>query len=343
MRTINIKNRMNEKNIRKIKNKMRHRLFGMQFVDGLIYKIIIYTMLVSLGFVFIYPIIYMVVTSLKTNEDIVNNAVKWIPSSLHFENYKEAFRQLGLNHNIYFKANIGGRSVTTFILPTKDNVLVRTIVVAGLPAIVTTISTSLAAYGFSRYKFPLKKLWFSLMLASFLITPQILLIPQYVWYKNLKLVGTLWTYILPASFGQGLNAALFILIFWSMFNMIPKSLEEAAEIDGANNLSIFTKIAIPLTIPGFIIVFLFSFVWYWNEVNLAGLYFGKSEWTTLPYKLSSYMSQLDRTVIGEFQQRLVMPVKMAATVTIMIPLLILYFTLQRHFVESIDRSGITGE
>lgn len=335
--------KVNKKNIQIIKNKLRHKIFGMQFVDGILFKVIVYTMLISLGFVFIYPIIFMIVTSLKTNEDIVNNAIKWIPSSLHFDNYLEAFKQLGLDKLLYFRLNISGRKITIFVLPSLDNTFIKTIIVAGIPALATTITTSLAAYGFSRFNFPFKKVLFSLMLVTFLITPQILLIPQYVWYKDLKLVGTLWTYILPAIGGQGLNASLFILIFWSMFNMIPKSLEEAAKIDGANQISIFTKIALPLTIPGYIIVFLFSFVWYWNEVNLAGLYFGTSDWTTLPFQLSRYISELDRTVLGEFQQRLIMPIKMASTVTIIIPLLILYFFLQRHFVESIDRSGITGE
>ena len=206
----------------------------------------------------------------------------------------------------------------------------------------TTISTALTAYGFSRFKFPLKNLWFALMLATFIVTPQILLIPQYVWFYKLHLIGSLWTYIIPATFGQGLNAALFILILWSMFNMIPKSLEEAAKIDGAGNFAIFRKIAIPLTIPGFIIVFLFSFVWYWNEVNLAGLYLKNKTWTTLPLQLSSYIRSLT-SQHSIFLEKLNMPLKMAASLTIIFPLLILYFALQRYFVESIDCSGITGE
>jgi multiple sugar transport system permease protein len=331
----------------RLKQKVKKRLLGMQLTDGILIKVIIYGMLISLGFVFLYPILYMVITSLKSDEDIMNTSLKWIPNLLEFKNYADVLKALKLI------------KTEKFIL----NSLFQTTLIAGIPAICTLISASLAGYGFSRFRFPFKNVLFALMIATFIIAPQILAIPRFVWYKDLNLITIstdtpiglfdlkgywlfykpLLTYILPALLGQGINSALFILIFWSMFNMIPKSLEEAAKIDGASNIKIYTKIAIPLSKAGFIIVFLFSFVWYWNETYLANFYFGQSNLATLPMQLQRYISGVVNPNSGQLQRMLFQPEKMAATLIIIIPLLILYFSLQRYFVESIDRSGITGE
>lgn len=308
---------------KRLKGMIRKRLFGMQLTDGLIVKVITYLLLISLGFVFLYPIIFMVVSSFMSLDDLLDKTVKWVPRDLfYFKNITDAIKVLGMPQTLF-----------------------TTILVALLPAVSTTIATSLIGYGFSRFNFPLKKLFFILMLATFLIPPQIILLPQYLWYKDIGLLGTPITYILPALFGQGLNAAIFILIFFSFFNMIPKSYEEAAKLDGASNMGIFFRISVPISIPAFVIVFLFSFVWYWNDSYLATLYFGNSKfWTTLPMELTRFEnSYSDLINQGTIQTAMNESIKMAGTLIATIPLLVLYLILQKQFVESFDKAGITGE
>src|SRR5699024_5901340 len=113
-----------------------------------------------------------------------------------------------------------------------------------LPSIVQTAIAAIIGYGFARFEFPLKKILFGMVLATFIIPPQVLMIPRYVFYNELELIGSSLSFILPAAFGQGLNSTIFILIFYQFFRGMPQSLEEAANLDGAGNVRIFLTIAI---------------------------------------------------------------------------------------------------
>ncbi|MDO9629471.1 MAG: ABC transporter permease subunit, partial [Acholeplasmataceae bacterium] len=160
--------------------------------------------------------------------------------------------------------------------------------------------------------------------------------------KNLGLMSTQNAMILPAIFGQGINAAIYILIFYQFFRTIPGVLMESAEIDGASQNRIFLKIAIPLAIPSFIIVFLFSFVWYWNETFVTSLYVGAQ--VTLPLKLQAFRSSYNTLFPpGSPGSELNEAILLAGNMIAILPLLVLYFFAQRYFTESIDRTGITGE
>jgi len=150
----------NKQDYKKHKQFIKRKLLGMQFVDGYIYKTIIYLMLIVLGFVFIYPLIYMVTTSLQTVEDVLDTSVYWIPSKLHWQNYKVAYA--GLDYTSAF---------------------FKSILVALVPSLLMVISTSIVAYGFARFEFPLKKMWFALAIATFIIPRQLTHIPQFVWYS----------------------------------------------------------------------------------------------------------------------------------------------------------------
>jgi len=175
------------------------------------------------------------------------------------------------------------------------------------------------------------------------------MMPTYVLYTDLKLTGTLWSFVLPALTGQGLNAPIFILIFYQFFKQVPNALLEAAQIDGAGYFKSFLKIAVPSAVPAIITVILFSFVWYWNESYLTQLYISgyyvKGKWTSLMVKLKSFdvnynnaYATVDSVTMSNNEA-----IRMAATMLTILPVLLMYFILQRYFVESIDRTGITGE
>lgn len=289
--------------------------------DGMLYKIFAYFFLISIGFIFIYPLLTMASYSFKDANDIVNPLVNWIPSSFYLGNYEKAIAVLD------FK-----------------NTLLQTIYVTGIPALIQTISCSLIGYGFARFKFPGKNILFFLVIATFIIPPQITVIPQFLMFKNLGLLESILAYILPALFGQGIKSAIFILIFFQFFKMIPKVLEEAAQVDGAGSFKIFFRIAVPMAIPAYITSFLFSFVWYWNETYLATMLLG-GEIQTLPMKLQQFVTAFKMMFPPNVAtgQSLNEAVEMAGTFLNIIPLLIVYFVAQKWFVEGIDKAGITGE
>ena len=309
------------KDYKQASQKFKRLFVGMKFTDGLLYKLLIYSLLISLGYIYLYPVLYMVTNSFMTVEDIINVSVKWIPSSLNWENYRIVWQDIG------------------YLNALKD-----AFILSVFPAISATVSSAIIGYGFARFNFPLKKLLFVLMIMTFIIPPQITMLPTFRMYSEYELLGSIGAFIYPAILGQGLNGAIFILIFYQFFRMIPKSLEESAQLDGASNFKIFTKIALPLAIPSIIIVFLFSLVWYYNETYLSGLFLRGSDMTTLPLRVNQFINSYTSVYPeGSRARELMQAVKLAGNVLTLLPLLVIYFAFQRHFVESIDRTGITGE
>lgn len=285
-------------------------------------KIVIYLLLLIIGFAYLYPLFFMISTSFMDMDDLVNPTVQWIPTKLYLNNFKIAANVL----------NVGDS-------------LINSIIMAGVPAILQTISSALIGYAFARFEFPLKKLWLGLLLFTFLLPVQVTLIPKYIMFSNYSMINTPLTSFLPALFGQGIRSTIFILIFYQFFSSYPKSIDEAAQIDGANHLTIFLRIAIPMSVPAIVVSILFSFVWYWNETYLSSLFFGNSI-QTLPMRLQSFVDAYSRMYPvsdASLANRLNEGIRMAATLITIVPLILLYLLLQKQFVESVDRTGITGE
>ncbi len=335
-----LKTLIKEKNFTQIKLKIKRFFVGMKFTDGLLFKILIYSLLISLGYIYLYPILYMITNSFMTSEDIIDSSIKWIPSSMNWENYFVVWTKLET-------LTINGEP---FVV-TYPRALFDALYLSIVPALSATVSSAIIGYGFARFNFPFKKILFVLMIATFIIPPQVTMLATFRMYSQYSLLGSLRAFVYPAILGQGLNGAIFILIFYQFFRMIPKSLEESAQLDGASNLKIFTKIALPLAIPSIIIVFLFSMVWYYNETYVSGLFLTSTDpiltavpLKTLPLRMSAYVNSYTSLYPeGSIERQLMQAVKLAGNVLTILPLLIIYFIFQRHFVESIDRTGITGE
>ena len=226
----------------------------------------------------------------------------------------------------------------------------QSVVVAGLPTLLNMVMCAVIGYGFARYEFPLKKVMLGILIFSFIIPPQITMMPNYLLYNDLHILDSIKAFLLPAFLGQGIKAQLYILIFFQFFRQIPQALIEAAKIDGCGHFKTFFKIAVPSATPAILVVFLFSLVWYWNESYLTQLYvcgvLGDSYWNTLMVALKGFndsYSQAGGSVTGEAMGSLNEGIKMAATMLSILPVLLLYFVLQKQFVESVDRTGITGE
>jgi multiple sugar transport system permease protein len=248
--------------------------------------------------------------------------VQWIPTEIYMGNYVKAWRVLNY--------------------PTT---IVSSILVSVIPSLIQAAVCSVIGYGLARYRFKGKGLIFALIMATFIIPAQNTAIPQMLTFKSLGLLGNIFAIILPALFGQGYRSAIFILIFYQTFMSLPKVLEEAARLDGASDLKVFLLVGLPAAVPAFIVSIIFSTVWYWNESYLT-LMFLEGGVQTLPMQLAKFTQAYENLypsgMVNIFE-RLNEAVKLAGTFLNILPLLVMYFVLQKWFVESVEMTGITGE
>ncbi len=304
------------------RDRIRGVLLGTRASYGLVFTILVYVLLIAIGFVYLYPLLFMLITSLKSPSDLLNPMVQWVPSELYFGNYVKAYHVLDY-----------------------PSTLLSSTLVSVIPSLIQTIICSIIGYGLARYQFPGKHVLFALILATFIIPPQNTVIPQMLTYRNFGLLGSLWAMILPALGGQGFRSAIFILIFYQTFLSLPKVLEEAARLDGASDLKVFLHIAVPAAIPSYIVAIIFSIVWYWNETYLTVIFL-EGGIQTLPMQLSKFVQAYENLyppgTVNIFD-RLNEAVKLSGTFLNILPLLLMYFILQKWFVESVERTGITGE
>lgn len=300
------------------KAKVKHFLLGKTGNDGFLGKTAIYLLLLIIGFVYLFPVIKMFTYSIKDLEDLVNPTVQWIPTKIYLENYR-----------------------TSWIVLNYGKTLLFSLAVTLVPAILQTITTSLTGYALAKFHIKGKAIVFFLIFLTYLVPTQVYMIPRFVLFDKLGILSSAWSIIFPATFGQGLSSAIFILIFYQFFRMQPKALDESAEIDGANDYQIFTKIGVPLALPAYLTAFLFSFVWYWNETYISSLFLG-SDLYTLQLKLLNFSTQFSLSS-GLTQTSVNEAIKFSATILIILPVLIVYIIMQKWFVEGIDRTGVTGE
>ncbi|MFC5464119.1 carbohydrate ABC transporter permease [Lederbergia graminis] len=326
---INLKEKNNHYSLKTKTNlsSAKKLLFGMKINDGLLYKLSTYAILLVFGFVFLFPLLYMFSVSLMSNLDLVDSTVEWLPSTWYTFNYEMTWRALKL-----------------------PNAYVTTALVAGVSTLSIMISSALIGYGLARFNFWGKKLVFFVLLFTYVVPKTLFFLPRFEIFLELNIKGTIGALVTPALTGQGEQAALFILIFYQFFMMIPKALEEAAFLDGAGAFKTFWKIALPMVRPAFIIVGVYAFALYWNETFLTSFYLeGKIQ--TVPILLGDLQNTFSQTVQASGQGAMdgnpnlnfTEGKAFAGTLLSILPLALMYLIVQRWFVESIDKSGITGE
>ena len=292
-------------------------------------QIIIYALLITISYVFLFPFISMISLAMMSPEDIINVQVDFIPTRIYFGNFGVALRVLdgwtALFNSFWFSSVL---------------------------AIAQTVVSALTGYAFARYNFFGKKILFALILISFIIPIPIIFIPRFMMFMGfqsatgIKMIGTVVPQLFMSFLGQGVNSAILILIFYNFFRMIPNVLYEAARIDGASAFEQFIHITIRMSLSTIVVVFLFSFVWNWNETYVTGQLIGDNM-VLIPSQLSIFDSLFQNRapdVPGQGgSARISEAYRMAATLLSMIPLFIIYFFAQKQFVEGIENAGITGE
>lgn len=311
--------------IRNVKwNKVKNFLFGNGLKDGILPLLVCYALLIVIAFVFIEPILDMFFTSFKSSSDLVDPEVIVLPKKWQFSNYKAAY--LALEY-----------------LKTLFNSIWFSLVLA----FIQTVVSALAGYALARYKIKGAKFWWGLLIAAFIIPAPMLILPRRIIFDTMfetfgiKMIGTLIPQILLTLLGQGVYSTILVLICYSFFKQIPYDLDEASIMDGATSFQTFYHIIFKLSIPIIITVFLFSFVWNWND-TLGFQYYLAGGLKILPDRLAAIDNLLGGVSQGP-TDKVNEAKRMAGTLMSIIPLLVLYAVLQKQFVEGIEQTGLTGQ
>ncbi|WP_161601544.1 carbohydrate ABC transporter permease [Paenibacillus luteus] len=299
--------------------KVKVMVMGRSLSDGLLAKLVIYLLLSIVAYLYLQPILYMVSTMFKNMSDLLDPTVKWIPREITWENVTKAIK--GLQY---------------------PEALRNTALISVTCSLVQVIICAMTGYALARLALPFKGLFTALIILTFLIPPQVIIIPLYVIFSKLGLLNSIFVFLIPAIFGQGLKGALFILIFRQFFKAQPPSLEEAAKLDGASTARLFFGIMLPLARSACLVVFLFSFIWYWNMYYEPSMFLTKG-FTPLSIRLDMLEEVLNPSLLGN-TRTIVNPItestKMAAAFLIILPPILVFMFLQRWFVSGIERTGI---
>lgn len=276
-------------------------------------------LLFGLMFIILYPLLYMLSMTFRPTEQIYDPTVIWVPKSLTLENLKNAIELMDY--------------------PSALLVSLRINIVSALLQVAICAVTG---YGFARFRFRGKNLFFMLVLVTILVPPQIIVTPLFMTFRTLNILNTAWTFYLPAVLGAGLKSGLFIFLFRQFYRGLPKELEDAAAIDGCGFFGCFLRIIIPNAGPVFITTGLLSVVWYWNDYFMSSMYLNNTDSImTALVKLENSATQLSGggASVDPFQ---IITLMQAGSLLAILPILVLYLFLQRFFVQGVERTGIVG-
>ncbi len=266
-----------------------------------------HTFIILLGIVMLYPIIWMVASSLKPADEVFRNAASLIPSKLMWQNYVEGWKGFG---NVSF---------ATFF---KNSFVVTILAVIG-----QVISSAVVAYGFARIRFPGRKILFAAMIITMLLPAQILLIPQYIMFVGFDWIDTYLPLIIPHYFGT----PFFIFLIMQFIQGIPRELDESANIDGCGKFRTFIQIIIPMTLPAIATTTVFSFYWKWDDFMGPLLYLHSPMKYTVSIALKSFS---DPSSVTNWSAMFAM-----STLSL-IPSFVIFLCFQRYLVEGISTTGL---
>lgn len=270
-------------------------------------RIIDYVLIIIIGAVLLYPIIWMFFASFKDNSEIFGS-VSLLPTTWHPENYINAWKgSAGYTYSKFF--------LNTLILVVPTTLL-------------TLASSTLVAYGFVRFNFPYKKLMFTLLLAMMMLPSTVVIIPRYMLYNQFHWVDTYMPFYAPATLCCN---SFFPYMLIQFLRGVPRDLDESAYIDGCSTFQTLTKILLPLMKPALFSAGLFQFLWTYNDYFNSLIFINSVK--KYPISLAVRLSLDSESVV---QWGKIMAVAFIAVV----PLMILFFACQKYFVEGIATSGM---
>ena len=317
------------------------------YAPKIAYALFRYAFIIGMAYVLLYPILIMATRAIRPAEDMTNPSIIWIPSGITYENLQIAWKLVQYPATVLFTSRV---------------VVISTIL--------SLISCSMAGYALARYKMKLAPILMGLAILTIIVPIQTYIIPLFTQTRffspfsistfiasfgdwtglyevalgdiSINLTNTEWCYYVSAAMGMGLRSGLFIVVFMQFFKGMPKELEDAARVDGCSELRTFVQVMVPNAGAPFLVVTLFSIVWYWNDYYYAQMMMsGQSMFATkisILKRMVAKSSEVATTDSGLGETVVVF----AGCLLFIIPPLLLYLYLQKYFVQSIERTGIVG-
>jgi len=271
-------------------------------------KILLYAALIGASLFFLFPLVWMIGTSLKTIEEVGRSQLNLFPADPQWVNYEKLF-----NDDSFYRAYFNSIFIVTMVL------------------IGTVTSVSLVAFSFSRLEWKGRNLVFAAMMSTLMLPYQATLVPQYVMFHELGWIRTFNPITIPGFFAGG--AALIFLLRQFMLG-IPRELDEAAMIDGANPLQIWWYLIMPLSRPAVATITVFLFVGQWNNLMMPLIYLQKPALYTMPVYVAQKLNLQESPLPWQDV--------MSASVAFVVPVLVVFIFTQRYFIEGISTTGTKG-
>ena len=259
--------------------------------------------------VMIYPLLWLVSSSLKPTDEVFRSVTNLMPSRVTFDNYINGWR------------GFGGITFSTFYLNSFMYVISATII--------NVCASAVVAYGFSRISFVGRGFWFGCMLMTLMLPQQVTIIPQFVLFANIGWLNTYLPLLLPRIGGQ----AFLIFMIMQFIRGIPRDLDEAAAIDGCGKFAVFGRIILPLIQPAMITCAIFSFYWTWEEFLTPLVYLSQPKLFTVSLALRAFADPSANTDWGAI---------FAMSALSLVPVFAIFVFFQRYLVEGITTTGLKG-
>lgn len=266
---------------------------------------LLYVLLIALALAFLLPFLWLVSSSFKNSTELFASPPIWIPKQLHWENYKIAFGEF------------------PFLLYLRN-----TLFIAGSCIVGSVISNSLVAYGFSRVEWKGRNVVFMIVIATMMLPFQVTMIPLFIFYQKIGWIGTFLPLIAPAFFGN----AFYIFLLRQFFSGIPSELSQSAKVDGASEFRIYWQMILPLSLPALTTITIFTFMHTWGDFIGPLVFLSDNKLYTLSLGIQQIMSDLDPR----------WPLLMAVGVSMTLPVILIFFLLQKYFIQGIAFTGIKG-
>jgi multiple sugar transport system permease protein len=268
-------------------------------------SLIKHILLIAAGLIMLYPVLWLVVSSLRPTDEIFRNPGLVI-QDVEISNYTDGWNTLSSPFSVFLLNSM---------------IVVLGCIVGNL------VSCTMAAYAFARLNFSGKKFWFVIMLTSIMLPIHVIIVPQYILFSQLGWVNTFIPLILPKVLATD---AFFIFLLVQFIRGIPRELDEAARLDGCGHPTIFLRIILPLTVPALATTAVFTFIWTWNDFFSQLIYLTKPDMYTVPLALRSFMDATSSTNWGPL---------FAMSVVSLIPIFLVFLFGQRFLIKGIATTG----
>ncbi len=262
-----------------------------------------------LGVGMLYPVVWLVAASFKESNTIFSDP-SLIPKTFTLQNYVQGWKGIGIvGFATFFK---------------------NSFIICGLSVIANVIFCSLTAYAFARLRFVGRKFWFAVMMLTLMLPTHVTTIPRYIMFRSLGWIDTFLPLVVPKFFATD---AFFIFLLVQFIRSLPKELDESALIDGCGKFGIYMRIVMPLTMPALITTVLFTFLWTWDDFFNQLLYLNSPAKYTVPMGLRLFVDSSGMSSWGPM---------FAMAVLSLVPCFVLFFSLQKYFVQGITTTGLKG-